>query len=311
MMQVSFHKPTEIPEEQLKIAVIAARFQDKWVFCKHKSHEGWEIPGGHREPGESILQTASRELREETGAVDADIQPVIVYNVQRDGVDSYGMLFFAQIRELGELTQDSEISRIEFFERVPEELTYPQIHGPLYRFLQEWRNLQTSSDELWDVLDADRNPTGRVHRRGDFLEPGDYHLIVHIWVMGENGEFLLTKRTPNKGFPNMWEATGGSALTGDDSLTAAVREVREETGLALDPMRGSCVLQYRREEAFVDVWLFRQEFDLDDVILLEGETCDKMRADIPKILDLQAQGRLVPFPYLQQLFDLVKKREFV
>ena len=85
----------------------------------------------------------------------------------------------------------------------------------------------------------------------------------------------------------------------------------EETGLQLDPGRGELLWTLRGEDYFADIWLFRQDFDLSEVVLLEGETCDKMRADIPKILDLQAQGRLVPFPYLQQLFDLVKKREFV
>lgn len=31
---------------------------------------------------------------------------------------------------------------------------------------------------------------------GDFLKDGEYHLVVHVWLMNGNGEFLLTKRLP-------------------------------------------------------------------------------------------------------------------
>ena len=99
----------------------------------------------------------------------------------------------------------------------------------------------------------------------------------------------------------MWECTGGSALAGDNSLTAAVREVREETGLTLDPKRGEVVLTYRGTDYITDVWLFRQDFDLSDVQLLEGETCDVMYASVEGLLQLRSDGLLVPFSYLDEL----------
>ncbi|HIV24166.1 MAG TPA: NUDIX domain-containing protein, partial [Candidatus Merdiplasma excrementigallinarum] len=60
----------------LKFAVIIARMEGKWVLCRHKDRNTWEFPGGHREEGESILETARRELYEETGATDFQIEPV-------------------------------------------------------------------------------------------------------------------------------------------------------------------------------------------------------------------------------------------
>jgi len=167
--------------------------------------------------------------------------------------------------------------------------------------------MQTSADELWDVYDGNRNPTGRTHRRGDFLAEGDYHLVVHIWVRNPEGKYLLTKRSPNKGFPNMWECTGGSALAGDDSLTAAIREVREETGLILSPENGQCLIQMKREDNFDDIWLFRQDFDVNKVKLLEGETCGVMLASAEEIRELNRQGVLVPYAFLEDFLQMAEQ----
>lgn len=304
MIEVTFCGGKQIEDSLLKFAVIAARYQDKWIFCRHKDRSTWEIPGGHREMGETIDEAAHRELQEETGAAEAEIHPVGIYAVTIDGTTTYGKLFFAKITELRELTADSEIGEIRLFDTIPTELTYPLIQPSLYRRVQGWLNFQTNADELWDVYDENRNLTGRLQRRGDMLEDGVYHLVVHVWTRNSKGEFLLTRRSPNKGFPHMWEATGGSALAGDDSLTAAVREVREETGLTLDPTAGRCVITYRRENYFCDVWLFHHEFDLNQVILLEGETCDKMRADAEQIRQMYRDGILVPYCYLDELLTI-------
>lgn len=287
-------------ESNLKYAVVAARYDGKWIFCRHKERSTWEIPGGHIEPGETPLEAAKRELYEETGAVDAEISVVGGYRLYDEG-----LLCFAEVKELGAIPADSEIAEIRLFDTIPEALTYGRVHEMLHDWVQGWLNLQTSKDELWDIYDADRNLTGRTHRRGDYLNPGDYHLSVHVWMLNSEGKFLLTKRSPNKGFPNMWESTGGSALAGDDSLTAAIREVSEETGLHLDAGRGELLWTLQGEDYFADIWLFRQDFDLADVILLEGETCDKMYASASDIRRLRQEGKLVPFSYLDDLLDLL------
>ena len=90
--------------------------------------------------------------------------------------------------------------------------------------------------ELWDIYDSDRNPTGRVEPRGR-LVIGDYHLVVHIWLMNEKGEILVTQRAQNNPWGLFWETTGGSVLAGETSLQAAVREVREEVGIQVKHIR--------------------------------------------------------------------------
>lgn len=167
---------------------------------------------------------------------------------------------------------------------------------------QARRNRQSSPEELWDVYDARRQKTGRLHRRGDPLAEGEYHLAVQAWLRREDGLFLLTRRDPSKGFPLLWECTGGSAAAGEDSRTAILREIREETGLAFSSAQGRCLLQLQRRDDFLDVWLFEGSFTLEQVVLQPGETCGKRLASAEEILSLAESEALVPYSYLQALF---------
>ena len=57
MVEVKFYD--KVDDELLKFAVIIARSNGKWVFCKHKKRNTYEIPGGHRENGEAIIEYQS------------------------------------------------------------------------------------------------------------------------------------------------------------------------------------------------------------------------------------------------------------
>ena len=120
----------EVDDALLKFAVIAARSEGKWVLCRHKERTTLEIPGGHREPGESVDQTAARELREETGAEVFSLRPVCVYSVVRDDGESFGGLYYGEISTFGEL--HSEIEEIFLLEEPLEgNWTYPEIQPKL------------------------------------------------------------------------------------------------------------------------------------------------------------------------------------
>ena len=135
-MEVRFYET--IDDELLKFAVIISRHSGKWVFCKHKERNSYEIPGGHREEGENIIDTAKRELIEETGALKFEISPVCVYSVtgrnkiNQNGEETFGMLYFADIKKFkSEL--HSEIEKIELFDELPDNWTYPLIQPELLK----------------------------------------------------------------------------------------------------------------------------------------------------------------------------------
>lgn len=127
---VEFYEKNRVPDSLFKFAVIVSKSNGKWVFCKHRQRNTLECPGGHREPGEDINETAKRELREETGALDFNISPVCAYSVTSpnnfNGEKTYGMIYFAYINSF-EKELHSEIEKIIITDSLPDKWTYPDI----------------------------------------------------------------------------------------------------------------------------------------------------------------------------------------
>ena len=134
MLEVKFYD--SVADELLKFAVVVSRYDGKWVFCKHKERDTYEVPGGHREADEDILDTAKRELQEETGAVKFSIEPVCVYSVtgknraNYTGEETFGLLCYADIEEFSG-TLDSEMEQVVLLEELPDNCTYPLIQPKL------------------------------------------------------------------------------------------------------------------------------------------------------------------------------------
>lgn len=156
-MKVNFYE--QVDDELLRFAVIIARHNGKWVFCKHRERDTYELPGGHREPGEQILDTAKRELQEETGAIEFSVHPVCVYSVigknrvNESGEECYGMLYVAEIETFqGEL--HSEMEQVLLLEELPTKWTYPEIQPLLVEEYLRREGMAQVEFQLAQVDDA-------------------------------------------------------------------------------------------------------------------------------------------------------------
>ena len=134
--------------------------------------------------------------------------------------------------------------------------------------------------EVWDLYTADRKHTGKTHIRGERIPEGCYHLVVHVWIKNSKGQYLISQRAANRPtFPLMWECVGGSVLAGEDSLTGALREAKEEVGIDLPPQSGHMLFTKVRSiingvpySDIMDVWLFQYDGEAS----LSGATTDEV-----------------------------------
>lgn len=131
-MKIEFSGIGAVRDKELKFAVISAMYKRKWLYVKHKDRNSWEIPGGHREPDENIVETAKRELFEETGCKEVDLVPISDYSMDDSVNEIFGRLYFARIKEIGQLPI-SEVGEVKLFDNLPKNLTYLEIQPKLFK----------------------------------------------------------------------------------------------------------------------------------------------------------------------------------
>ena len=149
--------------------------------------------------------------------------------------------------------------------------------------------------ELFDMYDVNRKPLGHTHPRGVPIKKGEYHIVVQVCVLDRQGRLLMTKRHPDKIDGGKWEVTAGSALAGEDSVTGAMRELREETGLVVEKEQMNRLFTRTGHDFFLDSYIVRLDRDGEEISLTmqEGETVDFVWADWDTQEQMEKNGQLV------------------
>ncbi len=126
--------------------------------------------------------------------------------------------------------------------------------------------------EIWDAYDLEEHLAGCDLVRGEPIPDGLYHLVCEILVVHTDGSYLLMQRDFGKeGYPGMLEATaGGSALKGESPLSAALRELREETGIIAGEL--TQINRTNSDNTIYYNFLCVTDCDKSSITLQEGET---------------------------------------
>lgn len=151
--------------------------------------------------------------------------------------------------------------------------------------------------EVLDLYTRDRIKTGRTMIRGDKQPEDTYRLVVHICIFNKDGQMLIQQRQSFKsGWSNMWDfSAGGSVISGEDSRTAAEREVKEELGvdISLENKRPALTLSF--SHGFDDVYLCEKEIDIDSLQLQYEEVQAARWASIGEILEMIDEDNFIPY----------------
>ncbi len=146
MAEVKFYDPAFDPGSTLTYSVIGARFRGKWIFVRHHLRTTTEIPGGHIEYGETSHEAACRELMEETGAVLFTIECIATYSVYKDDKTGWGRLYFAEVTEMGEIPDISEIAEVILADHFLVPNTHPDIQPILFEKILEFSGGMKTED---------------------------------------------------------------------------------------------------------------------------------------------------------------------
>lgn len=146
--------------------------------------------------------------------------------------------------------------------------------------------------ELNDVYDAQRNLTGRVHRRGTPWRPGEFGLVVCVWVYDGRGNLLLTRRAKGKSFSGTWENSGGAVQAGESSRQAIARELYEETGIRAAQEDFEFLDTDVDRNIFYDHYCLRHPVSTREIVLQPGETDGVMWASFSKVHWMIRSGKI-------------------
>ena len=161
--------------------------------------------------------------------------------------------------------------------------------------------------EKWDILDCNGMPTGKTTMRGQCkLKAGEYHLVVHIWIVSPCGKFLLQRRSEQKKLmPGEWAATGGAAISGEDSYTAAGRELYEELGIESNNQDLIKLARIKRRNSLLDIWFINTDVEIDDLTLQQDEVSEAKWASREKLISMINNGEFHNYgsEYFDTLFE--------
>lgn len=164
--------------------------------------------------------------------------------------------------------------------------------------------------EYNDIYDENRVFTGRSIPRGRARRPGEYVLVVCVWVYDDAGRLLLTRRAPEKSFAGTWENSGGAVQAGENSLQAIVRELWEETGIRAEPEEFTLLDRDKDRNTHYDFYCLRRNVELDQIVLLPGETDDVRWASFREVHELIQRKqicRIIADQFLRQEEMLLKQ----
>lgn len=133
---------------------------------------------------------------------------------------------------------------------------------------------------------------------------GLWHKSVHVWILNSKNEILLQYRCADKKlYPDTWDCSfAGHIGAGESSIDAILREGKEELGIDVDLNNLNYILTNREHlsyedidsNEFVDIYILRQDVELEDISFQEEEVSDAKYVSIEEFFNLIDSEKMLP-----------------
>lgn len=158
--------------------------------------------------------------------------------------------------------------------------------------------------EYWDVYDKKGKWKRRAIRKGERLKNNEYHIIVEGWILREDGNFIIQRRSLNKkSFAGMWYCSaGGSVISRETPKEGMVREFKEELGIEISEDELHLKRIITEKNTIFYIFLVRKNISLDEITLQEEEVMDVDLADPSKIRKMIEDKTFIGLDYYEKFF---------
>lgn len=148
--------------------------------------------------------------------------------------------------------------------------------------------------EIIDLYNKNKEKLGKTFvRKQDKLLEDEYYLLEQAWILNSENKILLTRRSLNKSYGGMWEATAGHVKAGETDLEGMQREVHEELGLNIEKNEFKFIKSLIRKQAILDVWVVRKDINLKDLKLKNDEVTGAKFVSISEFKEMLNNNEIV------------------
>ena len=167
--------------------------------------------------------------------------------------------------------------------------------------------------EIWDAYDKYRRKLNVKLVRGEDIPNGMRNLVAHMIYYDGCGNILIQRRSQSKNLaPGLWACAGGSALAGEDTIEACIRETEEEMGFVPDMTESELILSYSRKDGFTDVFLIKTEIDIEKLVLQPEEVAEARWVNRAEFEALVADGsKFWQYSYLPTVLKYLTEAEYL
>ena len=164
--------------------------------------------------------------------------------------------------------------------------------------------------ELCDIYNINGIKTGKIFERGGDLKEDEFQLVTNIWIINNNLQILIQKRSEDKKIsPNIWATHGGCVTINETSFNGCIREAYEEIGIVLNIKNIELLTSSTSDNLIMDNYIVMQEFNISSAILQVEEVSDLKWVSLNELEDMVKNKTFFNYAELSYVIKFINNQK--